>query len=494
MLDEAALGAADRARRTPATCCSRWRCGRPSPTATTCCVATWDSGRVGHDRAGTTLHPGLGPARRQPEPAAPAAGAGRPRPGRRPRRVAARGLPALRRARRRRCARGWASTPRRPTRTPAASAARLRRAGPRPRRPRTCVGHEPRAPVELGQARRPRRRRGWPGPSGAPTSAVCSARSSTTSPAPSATSSSAPRTAAPTPTTRRAARALRAELEARGAALRDLAARCVAEVAPAPRLAVPDVSALGPVPTDPAAVDAYLVRLDAVGRAMTMAQDAYAKALAERDELRGRLGAYAAKAAAARLRPVSRATDLAELRRRAAEVARPDTRPTSPAPAPCSRPTRPTSAAPDSRTATQHGGTHDHHRLHPARLHGQHPRRLLRRLRLARPPRQSPAAVPRLRIGGDAPARARQPGCTGTIVDGYCDVCGSPGDGARPRHSAAGATAGGRAIAVDRVARLATGSPRRPWGPRAQRPVAPRSPDGSAPPPPGCAARGWARA
>ena len=43
-------------------------------------------------------------------------------------------------------------------------------------------------------------------------------------------------------------------------------------------------------------MDAYLVRLDAVGRALTMAQDAYAAALAERDELRGRLEAYAAKA------------------------------------------------------------------------------------------------------------------------------------------------------------------------------------------------------
>ena len=117
------------------------------------------------------------------------------------------------------------------------------------------------------------------------------------------------------------ARALRAQLEARGAALRDLAARCVAQVAPAPRLAVPDVSALGPVPSDPAAVDAYLVRLDAVGRAMTMAQDAYASALSERDELRGALGAYAAKAAA---RPASPGSDLAdadlaELERRAGE-------------------------------------------------------------------------------------------------------------------------------------------------------------------------------
>ncbi len=118
------------------------------------------------------------------------------------------------------------------------------------------------------------------------------------------------------------ARALRTELEARGAALRDLAARCVAQVSPAPRLAVPDVSALGPVPRDPAAVDAYLVRLDAVGRAMTMAQDAYASALAERDELRGTLGAYAAKAAAASAPAGQHLTqqDLAELERRAADA------------------------------------------------------------------------------------------------------------------------------------------------------------------------------
>jgi hypothetical protein len=118
------------------------------------------------------------------------------------------------------------------------------------------------------------------------------------------------------------ARALRSELEARGAALRDLAARCVAQVDPAPRLAVPNVAALGPVPTEPAAVDAYLVRLDAVGRAMTMAQDAYASALSERDELRLTLGAYAAKAADRRssTRSEQADADLAELRRRAGEA------------------------------------------------------------------------------------------------------------------------------------------------------------------------------
>ncbi|HYN66290.1 MAG TPA: hypothetical protein VES93_05330 [Ornithinibacter sp.] len=118
------------------------------------------------------------------------------------------------------------------------------------------------------------------------------------------------------------AKALRTELEARGAALRDLAARCVAQVTPAPRFAVPDVSALGPVPTEPAAVDAYLVRLDAVGRAMTMAQDAYASALSERDELRLTLGAYAAKAADRRTSTRSQQADadLAELRRRAGDA------------------------------------------------------------------------------------------------------------------------------------------------------------------------------
>ncbi len=120
------------------------------------------------------------------------------------------------------------------------------------------------------------------------------------------------------------ARALREELEARGVALRDLAALCVAEVTPAPRFAVPDVSALGRVPTEPGAVDAYLVKLDAVGRAMTMAQDAYAAALAERDELKGLLDGYAVKAGALGLSSSS-AGDLADLQRRTNSVL--DTKP-----------------------------------------------------------------------------------------------------------------------------------------------------------------------
>lgn len=118
----------------------------------------------------------------------------------------------------------------------------------------------------------------------------------------------------------------RAELEASGAALRDLADRCVAQVRPAPRHAVPDVATLGPVPSDPLEVDVYLRRLEAVGRAMSVAHDAYAAALSEREELHGLLQAYAAKASAttgasSRSRLESDAVaDLADLEARAQQV------------------------------------------------------------------------------------------------------------------------------------------------------------------------------
>jgi hypothetical protein len=122
---------------------------------------------------------------------------------------------------------------------------------------------------------------------------------------------------------------LRAELEARGAAIRDLASRCVASVNPAPRLAVPDVAALGPVPRSAAEVGAYLARLATVSRALNLAHAAYASAMDERDELRGRLEAYAVKAGRVRTSGVADRTgdsrgggddDLGELFRRAQEV------------------------------------------------------------------------------------------------------------------------------------------------------------------------------
>lgn len=112
---------------------------------------------------------------------------------------------------------------------------------------------------------------------------------------------------------------LRTELEARGAAVRSLAARAVAEVSPAPRLAVPDVSALGDVPHDEDAVDAYLERLAAVTRALEVARTTYQAALDEREDLAGMLTSYAAKAASADLAPGA-VDDLAALHRRASGV------------------------------------------------------------------------------------------------------------------------------------------------------------------------------
>lgn len=93
-------------------------------------------------------------------------------------------------------------------------------------------------------------------------------------------------------------------LEAREPALHHLAERCRREIAHPPRLAVPDVSRLGPVPEDREALDAYVARLDAVRRALDAAQDAYSDPLRERAELRYRLG-QAAQAAATHGRDVS---------------------------------------------------------------------------------------------------------------------------------------------------------------------------------------------
>jgi len=134
---------------------------------------------------------------------------------------------------------------------------------------------------------------------------------------------SATRAAAARSVTR--ARQLRGELEARGAAIRDLAAKCVAAVKPAPKLAVPDVDALGPVPATASQVDAYLARLATVSRAMNLAHAAYSSAMDEREELRGRLEAYAVKATRVAGNGIGADTgeasdDLGELFRRAQNV------------------------------------------------------------------------------------------------------------------------------------------------------------------------------
>ncbi|MEQ6903543.1 hypothetical protein [Nocardioides sp. YIM 152588] len=113
------------------------------------------------------------------------------------------------------------------------------------------------------------------------------------------------------------ARELRDDLEAREAALRKLAETCVTTVDPAPHYAVPDVSALGPVPVTPDAIDPYLTRLDRVSQALELAQHKYADALAEHRQLVDLLDAYVAKA---RLSGVAGSADLAASERQAREV------------------------------------------------------------------------------------------------------------------------------------------------------------------------------
>ncbi len=92
------------------------------------------------------------------------------------------------------------------------------------------------------------------------------------------------------------ARQRRDELAARGDALRRLVETAVAQVTPAPRLGVPDVTALGE--PDAAGVTDYLQRLDRVAAALETVHGAYSQALARRDELAGQIEACAARAAA----------------------------------------------------------------------------------------------------------------------------------------------------------------------------------------------------
>lgn len=115
----------------------------------------------------------------------------------------------------------------------------------------------------------------------------------------------------------RNARELRADLEGRETALERLADQCVRTVDPAPRNAVPDVDALGPIPNTPEALGPYLQRLERVSEALTFAQHKYADALAEHTDLVALLEAYVAKARA--LGVVGR-PDVVESERHAREV------------------------------------------------------------------------------------------------------------------------------------------------------------------------------
>lgn len=96
---------------------------------------------------------------------------------------------------------------------------------------------------------------------------------------------------------RRTASARLDALRARAVGVRALVTRCVAEIANAPRLALPEPDVLGPVPETRVPLDAYLARMSAVDRAFDVAERVYSRPVAERDELSGRLGAYQVMAA-----------------------------------------------------------------------------------------------------------------------------------------------------------------------------------------------------
>jgi hypothetical protein len=69
-------------------------------------------------------------------------------------------------------------------------------------------------------------------------------------------------------------------------------------VTPIPRLAVPDVEALGRVPQTRAELDTFRARLDQVERALAVVEAAYAKPLAELAALADQLHSAAAQARA----------------------------------------------------------------------------------------------------------------------------------------------------------------------------------------------------
>jgi len=102
-----------------------------------------------------------------------------------------------------------------------------------------------------------------------------------------------------------------AELRTAEADTRTTAQLCRDKIADPPRLAVPDVDALGPVPPMPdgpdlpgtwtaarAALDTYRQRLDLAAAALAEARRRYAAPLTERAELRGLAEAYRSKAGA----------------------------------------------------------------------------------------------------------------------------------------------------------------------------------------------------
>ncbi|MGO0578172.1 hypothetical protein [Ornithinimicrobium panacihumi] len=84
------------------------------------------------------------------------------------------------------------------------------------------------------------------------------------------------------------AAAERDHLVAKGEAVRALAERVLNSVHPAPKLGIPDVTALGDLPSDENELSTYVANLERVGRALDQAHATYAAALAEYADLADR--------------------------------------------------------------------------------------------------------------------------------------------------------------------------------------------------------------
>lgn len=80
----------------------------------------------------------------------------------------------------------------------------------------------------------------------------------------------------------------REHLIARGQAVRSLAEQALTRINPAPRLGIPDVTALGEVPEDDDELATYVGNLERIGRALDQAHSVYAAALADYADLADR--------------------------------------------------------------------------------------------------------------------------------------------------------------------------------------------------------------
>ena len=109
------------------------------------------------------------------------------------------------------------------------------------------------------------------------------------------------------------ARDLLEALRQRQQALSELVATTVRTVTPAPKYAVPNLDALGPLPNRASELDAYLAKLTQVSTAMQVVQTSYGRALDAHTAMRAELESLRARAAPTAAREDARLRSLADV-------------------------------------------------------------------------------------------------------------------------------------------------------------------------------------